>query len=97
VPRAKVTFNGTSPNSKLWPGDPEGAMREIAGRNNAFYIDGSLVFSTNGKHAEALFETVEPEPDSRATKLHQLGVDLDATDVRLYVGSGNWSAGLVQL
>ena len=35
-------------------------MRNIAEKNNAVYIEGSLVFATGGKHAEALFETVEP-------------------------------------
>ena len=48
-------------------------MRNIAKRNQAVYIEGSLVFATGGKHAEALFETVEPEDDSPATKLHRLG------------------------
>ena len=49
------------------------------------YIEGSLVFAPGGKHAEALFETVEPEDDSPATKLHRLGVDLDASMVCLYI------------
>ena len=58
-------------------------MRNIAEKNNAVYIEGSLVFATGGKHAEALFETVEPEEDSNATRLHRLGVDLDAATVSL--------------
>src|SRR4051795_8727647 len=74
MPRAKVTFSTTkSPNDADWPRDPEQAMRNIAKRNNAVFIDGSLVFATGGKHAEALFETVEPGEDSDATRLHRLG------------------------
>ena len=79
MPRGKVRFSTTnSPNDPDWPRHPEQAMRNIAEKNNAVYIEGSLVFATGGKHAEALFETVEPEEDSNATQLHRLGVDLDA-------------------
>ncbi len=55
------------------------------------YIEGSLVFAPGGKHAEALFETVEPEEDSSATKLHRLGVDLDASMVCLYIDPDLWA------
>ena len=82
MPRGKVRFSTTnSPNDPDWPRNPEQAMRNIAENNQATYIEGSLVFATGGKHAEALFETVEPEDDSPATKLHRLGVDLDASMV----------------
>ena len=65
MPRGKVKFSTTnSPNDPDWPRNPEQAMRNIAEQNNAVYIEGSLVFATGGKHAEALFETVEPEDDS---------------------------------
>ena len=85
MPRGKVKFSTTnSPNDPDWPRNPEQAMRNIAERNNAVYIEESLVFATGGKHAEALFETVEPEDDSHATKLHRLGVDLDANGVALH-------------
>jgi len=97
VPRGKVKFNATStddsghsPESELWPSDPEGALREIAERNNARYIEGSLVFATGGRVAEALFETVEPEEDSKATRLFNLGEDLDALEMQLLVGPDRW-------
>ena len=73
MPRAKAKFSTGSPNDRFnWPGDPEEAMRAIAGRTNATYIEGSLVFVPGGRYAEALFETVEPEESSGATRLHQL-------------------------
>ena len=82
MPRGKVRFSTTkSPNDPDWPRKPEQAMSNIAERNQATYVPGSLVFAPGGKYAEALFETVEPEDDSQATKLHRLGVDLDATMV----------------
>jgi hypothetical protein len=94
MPRAKVKFSGGSPQSDLWPSDPEGAMKEIAIANQATYIEGSLVFSTGGGTgtAEALFETVEPEAGSKASRLHRLGAQLDASEVHLYVGPDDWRA-----
>lgn len=94
MPRAKVKFSGGSPQSDLWPSDPEGAVREIAIANQATYIEGSLVFSTGGGTgtAEALFETVEPEEESKASRLHRLGAQLDASEVHLYVGPDDWTA-----
>lgn len=92
MPRGKAKFEVGSPQSDLWPSDPEQAMREIATRNNAEYIEGSLVFAPGGKLAEALFRTVEPEPDSGATMLHRLGRDLDATDVTLFIDPESWRA-----
>ena len=62
-----------------------------AKRNNAVYIEKTLQMTPNGKHAEAQFETVEPEDDSQATKLHRLGVDLDATMVCLYIDPNLWA------
>lgn len=97
MPRAKVKFNATSPNTTLWPGDPEKAMAEIGRQNNATYITGSLVFATGGKTAEALFKTVEPGSTNDPTRLHQLGIDLDAIDVQLFVGPENWNQGVVSL
>ena len=92
MPRGKVRFSTTNPpKDKDWPRNPEQAMRNIADNNNAVYIDGSLVFTTGGKYAEALFQTVEPEPTSKATKLHQLGVDLDASMVCLYIDPNLWA------
>jgi hypothetical protein len=92
MPRGKAKFSTTNPpKDSNWPRDPEQAMRNIAKKNNATYIEGSLVFATGGKHAEALFETVEPEDDSGATKLHQLGVDLDASMVCLYIDPILWA------
>jgi hypothetical protein len=86
-----VKFSAESPRSILWPSDPVGAVTEIAEANNARYIEGSLVFSTGGSMAEALFETVEPDDKSDATRLHRLGKQLDASEVHLYVGPGDWS------
>ena len=91
MPRGKVRFSTNSPKDRDWPNDPEQAMRNIANKNNAVYIEGSLVFATGGKQAEALFETVEPEEDSNATKLHRLGVDLDASTVCLYIDPALWA------
>ena len=92
MPRGKIKFSTTnSPNDRDWPSDPERAMRNIAKKNQAVYIEGSLVFAPGGKHAEALFETVEPEDDSPATKLHRLGVDLDASMVCLYIDPTLWA------
>lgn len=92
MPRGKVKFSTTnSPNDPNWPRHPEQAMRNIAEKNNAVYIEGSLVFATGGKHAEALFETVEPDEDSNATRLHRLGVDLDAETVSLYIDPTLWA------
>jgi hypothetical protein len=92
MPRGKVKFSTTnSPNDPNWPRHPEQAMRNIAEKNNAVYIEGSLVFATGGKHAEALFETVEPDEDSNATRLHRLGVDLDAETVSLLIDPTLWA------
>ena len=92
MPRGKVRFSTTkSPNDPDWPRKPEQAMRNIAKRNNAVYIEKTLQMTPNGKHAEAQFETVEPEDDSPATKLHRLGVDLDATMVCLYIDPNLWA------
>jgi hypothetical protein len=91
MPRAKARFKGGgSPKDDNWPSDPEQAMREIAARNNAEYIEGSLVFVPGGHYAEALFKTVEPEPESSATRLHRLGRELDAIDVTLFVDPESW-------
>ena len=92
MPRGKAKFKTSSPKSDLWPSDPEGAIREIADRNNATYIEGSLIFSPNGDTAEALFETVEPEQDSSATKLHKLAKQLDAGEMRLFFDVERWQA-----
>jgi hypothetical protein len=91
MPRGKVRFSTNSPDDRDWPNNPEQAMRNIADKNQATYIEGSLVFAPGGKHAEALFETVEPEDDSPATKLHRLGVDLDASMVCLYIDPNLWA------
>ena len=90
MPRAKAKFSTGSPNARDWPGDPEEAMRVIAGRTNATYVEGSLVFTPGGRFAEALFETVEPEESSPATKLHQLGRHLDAIELTLYFDPQTW-------
>src|SRR3954447_2142269 len=92
MPRAKVKFSTTnSPHDPDWPRRPEQAMQNIAKKNKAVYIEGSLVFATGGKHAEALFETVEPEDDSQASTLHRLGVDLDTSMVCLYIDPTLWA------
>jgi hypothetical protein len=66
-------------------------MRNIAKKNQAVYIENSLQMTPNGKHAEAQFETVEPDPDSPATKLHRLGIDLDASVISLYINPALWA------
>jgi|SRR3954463_1070043 hypothetical protein len=92
MPRGKARFSTTNPpNDPAWPSDPEQAMRNIAKRNNAVYVEKSLMMTTGGKHAEAQFETVEPEENSRATKLHRLGVDLDASVVSLFIDPTLWA------
>jgi hypothetical protein len=90
VPRGKAKFGATSPNSDLWPSDPEGAVREIAERHNATYIEGSLVFGPGGRSAEALFETVEPDSNSPASQLFRLAEDLDAWEFQLFVDPERW-------
>jgi hypothetical protein len=90
MPRGKAKFTTGSPKSDNWPSDPEQAMREIAARNNAEYIEGSLVFVPGGQLAEALFKTVEPEPESSATRLHRLGRELDAVEVTLFIDPASW-------
>jgi hypothetical protein len=92
MPRGKIRFStSNSPNDPEWPRNPEQAMRNIAKKNNAVYIENSLQMTTNGKHAEAQFQTVEPEDDSPATKLHRLGVDLDASAVTLFIDPTLWA------
>src|SRR4029078_654799 len=92
MPRGKARFSTTNPpNDPEWPRNPELAMRNIAERNQAVYIEGSLTMTPGGKHAEALFETVEPQKDSPATKLHRLGVDLDASVISLYIDPDLWA------
>jgi hypothetical protein len=90
MPRAKARFKGGSPKDDSWTGDPEQALRNIAARNNAEYIEGTLVFVPGGHFAEAMFRTVEPEPESHATRLHRLGRELDAVDVTLFVDAETW-------
>jgi hypothetical protein len=90
MPRAKARFKGGSPKDGNWPGNPEQAMRDIATRHKAEYIEGSLVFVPGGHFAEALFRTVEPESESRATRLHRLARDLDAVDMTLFVDAESW-------
>src|SRR6476620_8604625 len=92
MPRGKIKFSTTNPpNDRDWPSDPEQAMRNIAKKNQATYIEGSLMMTPSGKHAEASFQTVEPEDDSQATKLHRLGVALDASVISLYIDPTLWA------
>jgi hypothetical protein len=92
VPRGKAKFGATSPDSDLWPDDPEGAMREIAERHNTVFVEGSLVFAPGGRAAEALFETVEPDDDDGrpASQLFRLAEDLDAYAFNLLVDPSRW-------
>jgi hypothetical protein len=97
VPRAKVKFHATSPRSDLWPDQPEEAMAQLAEQNQAEYIPGSLIFTTSGDKAEALFKTMDPGASDTPSRLHQLGIDLDAVEVCLFVGPENWKRGVVSL
>jgi hypothetical protein len=90
VPRGRIRFNARSPDDPGWFEDPEEAVRRIAARNKATYVEGSLAFSPNGQTAEALFETVEPEETSEATRLHQLAIDLDAFEAKLLISRELW-------
>jgi putative intracellular protease/amidase len=90
VPRGKAKFKAKTPDSDLWRSDPVGAVREIAERNNAKYVEGSLIFAPGGRAAEALFETVEPDEDSPASQLFRLAEDLDAWEFHLYVDPERW-------
>ena len=92
MPRGKAKFGTDSPDSDLWPDNPEEAMRDIAGRHSVTYIEGTLVFSPGGKSAEALFETVEPDdPHGRSpSQLFRLAEDLDAWDFKLLVDPVRW-------
>jgi hypothetical protein len=92
MPRGKARFSTTNPpKDPAWPSDPEQAMRNIAEKNQAVYIEKSLQMTPGGKHAEAQFQTVEPDNDSPATKLHRLGVDLDASVISLYIDPTLWA------
>jgi hypothetical protein len=90
VPRGKAKFKAKSPDSDIWFSDPEEAVREIAQRHNATYIEGSLVFGPGGRSAEALFETVEPDSNSPASQLFRLAEDLDAWEFQLFVDPDRW-------
>jgi hypothetical protein len=90
VPRGKAKFKATSPDSEVWFSDPVGALREIAERNKATYVEGSLVFAPGGHEAHALFETVEPDEDSPASQLFTLAEDLDALEFHLCVDPERW-------
>jgi hypothetical protein len=92
VPRGKGKFGTDSPNSDLWPDDPEGAIREIADRHDVIYIEGSLVFAPGGKSAEALFQTEEPGEGDRPSQLFRLAEDLDAWEFKLLVDPERWQA-----
>ena len=65
MPRGKAKFTTTSPRDEAWATDPEQALRNIAARNNAEYIEGAA--------------------DSTATRLHRLGMELDASEFALFV------------
>jgi hypothetical protein len=98
VPRGKAKFGAGSPDSDLWPEDPEGAMRDIAERHHVTYIEGSLVFAPGGTAAEALFKTVEPgttdddgEP-LEPSQLFRLAEDLDAWEFKLFVDEVRWQS-----
>ena len=92
MPRGKALFGTGSPNSELWPDQPEEAMRDLAGKHNATYIEGSLVFAPGGRVAEALFETKEPEHEDGPSRLLELAEDLDAREFRLLVDPDRWQA-----
>jgi hypothetical protein len=96
VPKGRIVFwadgspGGDDEERELWFSDPEEVLRRIAARNNATYVEDSLAFSPGGRHAEARFNTVEPEPDTPASRLHQLGIEIDALQVELLVGTDRW-------
>ncbi len=96
MPKGRIVFwadgspGGDDEERELWFVDPEEVLRRIAKRNNATYVEGSLAFTPGGRHGEARFDTVEPEEESKATRLHQLGIDIDALKVELLVGTDRW-------
>jgi hypothetical protein len=96
VPKGRVVFwadgspGADEEEQELWFIDPEEVLRRIGERNNAKYVEGSLAFAPGGRHAEARFDTVEPEPDTPASRLHQLGFEIDALQVELLVGTDRW-------
>ncbi|HWB57694.1 MAG TPA: hypothetical protein VG479_12225 [Gaiellaceae bacterium] len=90
MPKGRVQFNTGSPKHPDWPAKPERVLAELARRHNAAYVPRSFHKSQNGKVGWALIDTVEPEPDSRATSFYGLGTDLDADSITLYIGGERW-------
>jgi hypothetical protein len=86
VPRGRIKIDaGGSPEDSSWESDPEGAIRRIAKEEGATYIEGSLIWTNNGKCAEALIETAEATPDDPGTNFLELARRLDVAELCLYI------------
>jgi hypothetical protein len=83
-------LNATSPPDEDWPVDPEGVLRRVMPDYGAEYIEESLVFSHNGKLAQALFKTEEASDGRSGTDFYGLARRLDGIDVTLYISTEVW-------
>jgi hypothetical protein len=89
MPRGKVRFDAHSPKHADWPDNPERALHAIAEENGAEYIEGSLVFTANGRIGEALFRTFEPGGE-KVTNFVALAEQLAALELRVLVDPDRW-------
>jgi hypothetical protein len=92
MPRGRVKFNTASPKHPDWPGKPERALADLARRHNATYIPKTYHTTKDGKVGWALIETVEPEPESKATDFYGLMDDFDAKEITLLLSPESWLA-----
>jgi hypothetical protein len=86
VPRARIKIDaGGSPEDATWESDPEGTIRRIAEEEGATYIEESLIWTNNGKCAEALIKTTEATKGEPGTNFLELARRLDVAELCLYI------------
>lgn len=90
MPRGRLRLKATSPPDEDWSTDPEGVLRRVMKEYGAEYIEGSLVFTHNGRRADCLFRTVEASESERGTNFYGLAERLDGIDVTLYISPEIW-------
>ena len=90
MPRGRIKLKANSPPDEDWTTDPEGVCRRVMPEFGAEYIEGSLVFSHNGRRAECMFRTVEASEGERGTDLFGLAERLDGFELMLYISPETW-------